>query len=143
MNAILFLINEHEKVKHILADICDKSHKEETKLKIFHELAHHLIRHETMEQKIWYPHFKDKLEDTVKHLISEEKSAAQAIIELEKIKNQNMWDEKFLKFKNDVEHHASEEEHKLFPNVKKILTEEELEKIGKEMYEFKKEFDEN
>jgi hypothetical protein len=138
MNVISFLINEHEKVKHTLADDCDKSHKEETKLKIFHELSHHLIRHETMGKKIWHPHFKDKLEDAVKHVISEEKSSAQAIKELGNIKNQNIWEEKFLKFKKDIERYASEEEHELFPNVKKILTEEELEKIDKEIRKFKK-----
>jgi hemerythrin superfamily protein len=142
MDAITFLLKEHDKVRKTFAEINDESHRDETKKEMFNALCQDLIRHETMEQKVWYPHFKnnEKLDDTVKHLITEEKSAANTIKEFEKIKTEPEWEEKFLKFKKDVEHHASEEEHKLFPVVKKILDEVELEKIGKEMQEFKKEF---
>ncbi len=142
MNAIQFLLKEHETVKKMLTEIANKSHRDETKKKMFDTLSQDLIRHEKMEQEVWYPHFRDnkKIDDIVKHLITEEKSAANTIKELDKIKDQESWEEKFSKFKKDVEHHASEEENKLFPQVEKILTDAELEEIGKEMDEFKKEF---
>ena len=56
MNAIDFLIKEHEKVKKMLADIADDSHREETKHKMFASLCDELIRHEVMERTVWYPH---------------------------------------------------------------------------------------
>jgi hemerythrin superfamily protein len=139
MNAIDFLIKEHEKVRHTLAEIDNDCHREATKMKMFDSLCQDLIRHEEMEHKIWYPHFKNdkRLSETVKHLLSEEKGAEKAIKKFENITSLQAWEEKFSKFKEDVEHHASEEEHDLFPQVKNLLDEAELEKIGLEMYRFK------
>lgn len=143
MNAIEFLLKEHNKVEKQLIEICDKSHREKTKKKMFDALSQDLIRHEIMEEKLWYPHFKnnEKIDDTIKHLMSQEHFAEVAIKKIEKVKTESEWNKKFLKFKKNVMHHASEEELKLFPTVEKILTEEELLKIGKEMQKFKNEYD--
>lgn len=142
MNAIKFLLKEHNKVRREFSDIEDDSHKYETKKNMFDTLCNDLIRHEKMEQKLWYPHFKnnEKIDATVKHLISEEKKAETAIKEFDSVKTQKEWEDKFLKLKKDVEHHAAEEEQNLFPKIEKILTEDELEKIGKEMEDFKNEY---
>lgn len=143
MNAIDFLIKEHNKVRKTFAEISKGIHRDITKKEMFNELCQELIRHETMEQEIWYPNLKknEKLRDIIKHLISEEKTAAKTIKEFGKIKIQKEWEEKFLKFKKDVEHHANEEEDKLFPKVEKLLDAAELKRIGKELYEFKLEFE--
>lgn len=140
MNAIDFLIKEHQKVRKMLADINDHSHRDETRRKRFDLLCDELLEHEETEHKKWYPYFKndERLNRTVKHLVSEENAAEKAIRQFDNVKTQEEWEEKFLKFKRDVEHHAYEEEHDLFPEVRKLLSEEELDKIGKEMYEFKK-----
>ena len=142
MDAISFLTKEHDKVRKTLRDISDESHRYETKKELFDSLCHDLIRHENMEHKIWYPHFKnsEKLEHTVKHLLKEEKSAEKAIKTFDNIATEKEWENKFAKFKKDVENHASEEEEKLFPNVAKILDKAELEEIGKKMLEFKREY---
>lgn len=142
MDAINFLIKEHDRVRKMLADIAGDSHRDGTKHKLFDDLAQDLIRHETMEQKIWYPHFKnhERIDDEVKHLVKEEDDAAKAIKKLENIASQKEWEEKFAKFKKDVEHHADEEEEKLFPRVREILSEAKLEEIGKKMFEFKQDY---
>lgn len=142
MNAIDFLLKEHEKVRKILADISDESHREETRKKKFEMLCQDLIRHETMEQKIWYPYFKNnsQLTEIINHLISEEKSAHKKIKKFNTIKTETEWKEKFSELKKDIEHHATEKETKLFPLVKKLLNDMDLERIGKEMHQFKEEY---
>ncbi len=142
MNAIKYLIKEHDKVRTMLSDISHDSHRAETKRKLFDELSQELIRHEKMEQTVWYPLLKKNkaLTDLISHLISEEKSATRALNAIEKITSQRDWEEKFSEFRSDVEHHAKEEETKLFPQVENILSQSELEKIGKEMLEFKHDF---
>ncbi|KTC68193.1 hypothetical protein Lbir_2795 [Legionella birminghamensis] len=142
MNAIDFLVKEHERVKQRFLDISDESHRAETRKRMFDELCDELIRHETMEHKVWYPHFKDddRLDDTVKHLLTEEKHAEQAIKQFDNIKTEETWEKKFNKLMDDVIHHAEEEEEKLFPKVRKLLSESELEKIGKDMLEFKRQY---
>lgn len=138
MNAIDFLIKEHNRVRKMLADISDDSHHFETQRKRFNILASNLIRHENMEHEVWYPHFKNRVSDTVRHLVSEEKHAEQAIKKLTELKTEEAWETHFLKLKDEVEHHASEEENDLFPEVRRLLSEKELETIGLKMHEFKK-----
>lgn len=139
MNAIDFLIKEHEQVRKTLTDIKNPSHHNETKRKMFQSLCDDLIRHETMEHQVWYPYFKNnkQLIDKVQHLLSEEKTAEKIIQQFDNIQMQEEWEFKFSKFKKDVEHHAKEEEQLLFPEVKKFFSKKELEKIGIEMYRFK------
>ncbi|MDP3562253.1 MAG: hemerythrin domain-containing protein [Legionellaceae bacterium] len=138
MNAIDFLIKEHNRVRTMFVDISDESHHYDTQKKKFAILSDDLLRHEKMEHEVWYPHFKSKVSDTVKHLLVEEKNAEKAIKKLDNLKTEAAWKEGFLKLKDDVEHHAREEENDLFPEVRTILSEKELEEIGKTMYEFKK-----
>jgi hypothetical protein len=78
------------------------------------------LRHEKMEQNIWHPHFKDsdKLDNTVRHLIVEEKEAHHEIQDLNKVESDTEWNEKFIKFKKDVEHHAAEEEESFYLKLK-------------------------
>lgn len=137
MNAIDFLINEHNKVRTMLADISDGSLHYDTKRRQFNLLSQELIRHENMEHEIWYPYFKDKIASKVKHLITEEQYAERAIKKLDDLKTEEDWEENFLRFKNAVERHADEEENDLFPEVKKILTNKQLEEIGMKMSQFK------
>lgn len=138
MNAIDFLIKEHDHVRAGMAEIKKGSHHFETQQKKFSVLAKDLLRHESMEHEVWYPHFKEKLPHTVKHLLSEEKHAEKAIKKLAELQTEETWNKHFTEFKEAVEHHAKEEENQLFPEVKKILSEQELMDIGKKMNEFKK-----
>ncbi|TAL65292.1 MAG: hemerythrin domain-containing protein [Legionella sp.] len=141
MNAIDFLIKEHNKFRTMFADINDPSHREETRRRIFETIHDELIRHEEMEQTVWYPYLRaeanKRLNDRVKHLISEEYSAKKLMDHLSKIKNSDNWEQELLKLQKDVEHHASEEEEELFPQVQKIFEDSELEMIGKKMRAFK------
>ncbi len=51
MNAIEFLIKEHNKVRALLVDIADESHQFDTQKTRFDLLAQDLIRHENMEHE--------------------------------------------------------------------------------------------
>ena len=139
MNAITFLIKEHNKFRKDLTTILKKVSRAETKKKMFSILSANLLRHEAMEHKVWYPHFKNnkKLKSEVRHLLSEEKHAEKAIKKLKSLKDEEAWQTNFVKFKKEVESHAKEEEKDLFPNVEEILDEDELQKIGKDMRRFK------
>jgi hemerythrin superfamily protein len=122
-----------------LKTIAKKSNQYAAKKRRFKALCQDLLRHETMEHKVWYPNFKNnkKIKSEVKHLLSEEKHAEMAIKKFKTIKTPKEWDTHFAKFKKAVENHAREEEKKLFPNVRKILDKLELMEIGKQMQRFK------
>ncbi|WP_131783773.1 hemerythrin domain-containing protein [Legionella gresilensis] len=139
MNAIDFLIQEHNKVRSLFKDLNDPSHREETQKKLFLTIRDELIRHEEMEQQIWYPQLKSNKQwnEEIRHLISEEHSAKKFIDKLNKMNDTENWREGLKQLQEDVEHHAHEEETKLFPQVKRIMDDEELTRIGKEMKKFK------
>lgn len=139
MDAIEFLIKEHNKVRSTLKAISKISSEKSRKNK-FEALCKDLIRHETMEEKIWYPALRTQnpeLREIIKHLIEEEKSAAKAIKSFKKVKFDFIWKLKFAKFKHDIEHHADEEEENLFPKVRKLLSKAELTLLGTKMRKFK------
>ena len=142
MNAITFLRKEHDKMRKMMREINKKSRRYTTKKTMFKTLCKDLTRHESLEQKIWYPHFKNskKIKSEVKHLLSEEKHAEKEIKKFKMAKTEEEWNKKFAQFKHMVEHHAHEEERKLFPVVKAILNKNELEEIGKEMRMFMSKF---
>ena len=143
MNAIDLLVAEHNKVRKTLSEMASPTKPIAEKKKTFQGLRYDLLRHEKMEQTVWYPHFKnsEKLDNTVKQLIKEEQEAHHEIQDLNKIEAEDEWNRQFVKFKNDVEHHAQEEETKLFPQVRAILSEQELTAIGAEMQKFEEEYD--
>src|SRR2546429_213466 len=108
MNAIKFLINEHNQVRRLLSELLDPTHREETQKKIFDTLHSELLRHEKMEQTIWYPQLKlnKTLTNEIKHLKDEEHHAKKFMERLDKIKNSDHWQDELYKLQQDVEHHA-------------------------------------
>jgi hemerythrin superfamily protein len=143
MNAIDFLIKEHNKVRSLFEDLNDPSHREETQKKIFLTIRDELLRHEEMEQKVWYPNLKahKKWQEKIKHLKSEEHSAKKFIEKLKTNLNSDNWQQDVSHLQEEVEHHANEEETKLFPLVRETLDEEELQHLGEEMKEFKENYE--
>lgn len=142
MNAIDFLVQEHNKVRTLFKDLNDPKHRAETQKKLFLIIADELTRHEAMEQTIWYPQLKGhkKWQEHIKHLKTEEHSAKKFMDKLKKISDAEDWQAGIKQLQEDVEHHAREEEEKLFPNVRKIVEEETLQRIGKEMKRFKEDY---
>lgn len=138
MDAILYLRQEHSKFRRNLAAI-SKTSNERTKQAKFNALCKDLIRHETMEQKVWYPVLRKnkELNKIIQHLLSEEKSAAEAIKKFQKTGFGLMWKLRYYKFKHDIDHHAKEEEQELFPKVRKYLEKKELSVLGSKMRKFK------
>jgi hemerythrin superfamily protein len=138
MDAITYLKSEHDRFRKTLAKI-GKTANITTKKAEFNKFCAELIRHETMEQKVFYPRLKShpELKDIIKHLLGEEKSAAQTIKKFNSVKFDFMWKLRFYKFSHDVDHHANEEEKELFPKVRKILSKVELAELGMKMQKFK------
>lgn len=139
MNAVKFLIKEHNKVRKIFSQIYDKLDNIPQRTKMLENLSHDLLIHEKMEQTVWYPRISiyTALEKRINHLIKEEDSAEKTIKQFRGLNSLKKWEQLFLKLKSAVEKHAKEEETKLFPNVLKCFSESELKALGSEMKKFK------
>lgn len=142
MDAVTFLIKEHDYIRKHLAQISKKPKASAAKKAMFKNLCHYLVRHETMEEKVWYPYLKadQRFRVRLKHLIKEENMAAKEIKKFKKIKTAAEWEKEFNDLKKAVLHHAKEEETKLFPAAEKFCDHPDLVKLCKEMRTFKKNF---
>ena len=121
MNAIELLRTQHEEAKGLFTKI-EKAEDDE-KLDLFEQLADALAVHATIEEKQFYPATKNaRTEELLQEAVEEHLAAKRLIADLlEMSVDDPQFDPKVAVLKENVE---------LFPKVKKMLKEEELEDLG-------------
>jgi Hemerythrin HHE cation binding domain len=98
--------------------------------------------HELIEEKVLYPALKPHAEarDIVLEGFEEHHVADILVRELHQLTADNeRWGAKFKVLKESIEHHIEEEESKMFPSARQVLTREELQELGARMRTMKKE----
>ena len=136
MDAIELLKQDHKKVEKIFADM----HKKDARAKLFPELDRELSVHAEIEEKIFYPATKEAepTRDLVLESIEEHKQIKMVLADLEQAdKSTDVWAAALKVLKEDVMHHVGEEEDELFPKVRKVLSKQQLEDLGRRMEELK------
>jgi hypothetical protein len=135
MNAIELLESQHEEVDALIAKI-EAATSAKTKEALFIELADKLAAHAKIEETIFYPAVVAKqTEDILLESAEEHLSIKRVLADLLELDiDDETFDAKLAVMKEQLEHHAHEEEEKeLFPKVEKLLDEDELEGLGDEM----------
>lgn len=128
MKATEFLESQHRKVEQLFKRIeGGRGNKEELVL----ELADSLGAHMHIEERLFYPSVKPIKKDLVMESIEEHSVARYA---LRNLLGTNQDDEAFkarvTTLKELIEHHVEEEENELFPQVRKLMTEEDQRALG-------------
>ena len=140
MDAIELLMQDHRKVQKIFKDF-EKSKEEmedAEKGEMVRQGCMELKIHTQLEEEIFYPAARDAIEDEdlVDEAEVEHASAKQLIDELEAMEpGDDMYDARFTVLGEYVNHHIKEEEHELFPEVKKAKV--DLEDLGRKMMQMK------
>lgn len=142
MDAISIIMQDHAHIRDMIARL-DKildSNNAESRAK-FKELKDFLVKHETMEQKVWYPALEKKhvdLKDIIAQLKKEEQDAGNALKKIDGIKDNQEWTAQVKKLMKDVDHHANQEETQLFPKVKSMVDAATLNAIGAKLNNYRK-----
>jgi hemerythrin superfamily protein len=111
------LIEQHEVVRELLSTIatCPSSERAEP----FEMLARLLAVHETAEEEVVHPRVRgidDAAKALVQSRVDEESAAKKVLADLEKMDPASSeFELAFLKFQQDVEFHAENEESTIFP----------------------------
>ena len=103
---------------------------------ILKALTSELNVHEALEEKVFYPALEPHAEahDLVLESFQEHHVADQLVKELHELdKDDEQWGAKFKVLKENVTHHISDEENKLFPVARGVLPKEELLALGAKM----------
>jgi hemerythrin-like domain-containing protein len=122
VDAISLLKGDHEKVKGLF-DKFEKATNLAAKKKIVSEAVMELKIHATVEEDLFYPALRQKMndEDGLMDEADEEHHIAKVLIaELDKMKgDEEHWEAKFTVLSESIRHHIKEEEGEMFPEAKK------------------------
>jgi len=142
MNAFALLKADHEKVAGIL-DTIEETTERAVKGRddLFAQLKAELDLHAMIEEEIFYPALEDTEEarEITLEAYEEHRLVKQLLAELEvEPKDTEEWTAKFTVLKENIEHHVEEEEGELFKKARQALSEDEIESLGEQLQEAKR-----
>jgi len=140
MDALTLLEQDHKKVKQLLEKAEENNGKSQKG--IFEQIKTELEIHSQIEESTFYPavqKFED-MKDMVLESIEEHKQVKTLLREMANLDGDSEKFEPKLKvLKENVEHHAEEEEEgKMFPKLRKLMSRDELEQLGQQLESAKK-----
>ena len=134
IDALEFLKQQHDEVLGLFEQI--EQADQEEKLELFTELADKIAAHSTIEEKLFYPSaMNEDTEDLLLESTEEHLAAKRVLADLLSLDpDDEHWDAKLVVLKEEIRHHAKdEEEQKLFPILKRVMDEEQRAALGNEM----------
>ena len=136
LNALDLLVEQHDKVDELMAALESDATPEDKKPALFRELADNLAAHATIEEKIFYPAVHAAQTEEILLESTEEHLAIKRVLAdmLELAPDDDRFDAKLSVLKEEVTHHAREEEEDvLFPKLRRMMSADQLAGLGSEM----------
>ena len=135
MDALELLKQDHAKVKELLDKAASAEGEERTVM--FEKIKTELETHAGIEEKVFYPAVQknQELKDMVLESLEEHKQVKTLLREMDSLsEDSEKFEPKLKVLRENVEHHAEEEEEgKMFPKVRKLLSPTELQQLGAEL----------
>jgi hemerythrin superfamily protein len=136
MDALELLKQDHVKVKELLGN-AESAGQGNERTAIFEKIKTELETHARIEETVFYPAVQknEELRDMVLESVEEHKQVKTLLREMDSLsKDDEKFEPKLKVLKENVEHHAEEEEEaKMFPKVRKLLSPRELQELGAEL----------
>jgi hemerythrin superfamily protein len=136
MDALELLKQDHQNVKELFKQGQETDDKKRQR-QIFKEIKSELETHARIEETVFYPAMEEheELKDMVLESLEEHKQMKTVLREMARLSTSSeRFKPKFKVLKDNVEHHAVEEEEgKMFPKIRKLINRNELEELGQEL----------
>ena len=133
INVLDLLTAQHEEVDTLFEKLEKGTGNKQA---LFLELADKLAAHATVEEKVFYPQVMSKKTDDMLHeAVEEHLQMKRTLADMLSLSVESAeFEAKLDVLKEDVTHHAHEEEEdKLFPILRKSMSEDELAALGNEV----------
>ncbi|HWO19836.1 MAG TPA: hemerythrin domain-containing protein [Kofleriaceae bacterium] len=136
LNALDLLVEQHDTIEQLIAQLSDDRIADERKALLFRTLSDTIVAHAAAEEKIFYPAVLAKETDALVRESLHDHAAIKR--ELADLVMCELDDPRFAArlqiLEAQLEHHArDQEEGVLFPRVRELMDDEELERLGAEM----------
>ena len=135
MNALEILKQDHQKVKQLFQEATHASDQRTCK-DVFDKIDTELEIHAHIEETVFYPALEEheELKDMVVEALEEHQEAKALLEELEELGPENHdFGSKLQELMESVEHHVQEEEGEMFPKVREVFDEGQLEELGHQL----------
>jgi hemerythrin superfamily protein len=135
MNALEILKQDHQKVKGLFQEAIHSTDTSKRKA-IFDKIDTELEMHAHIEETVFYPAIEDheELKDMVAEALEEHGEAKTLLGELEELgADSHEFGSKLQQLIEAVEHHVEEEEGEMFPKIREVFEEDELEQLGQDL----------
>jgi hemerythrin-like domain-containing protein len=137
MDAITLLTRDHDKVKALLNELEPTTERAvKTRTELFEKIKNELTIHEIIEEEIFYPTLKQhpRAKEIVLEGYEEHDVVNILMGELEVLPvDDETWGAKASVMTENIEHHIEEEEGDMFKKARQVLSENELEELGRVM----------
>ena len=135
MNALELLKQDHQKVKGLFQEISKNSDRSKQKV-LFDKIDTELEIHTHIEETVFYPAIEEQeeLKDMVAEALEEHHQAKELLEKLETLRaDDHDFGSQLQQLMEAVEHHVEEEEGEMFPKIREVFDEDELEQLGEDL----------
>jgi hemerythrin superfamily protein len=135
MNALEVLKQDHQKVKGLFKEATGSPDQNKRK-ELFDKIDTELEIHAHIEETVFYPALEthEELKDLVAEALEEHQEVKIMLEELEELGSESHdFGSKLQELIESVEHHVEEEEGEMFPKVREVFDESQLEQLGQEL----------
>lgn len=133
MDALELLKKDHRRVKELFEQCQGTEDKKDLK-RLFRDIKSELELHTRLEETIFYPAMEEheELQDMVLESLEEHKQVKTILKDLSKLASTSeRFKPKLKVLMDDVVHHAEEEEEgKMFPKIREVIDDSELDELG-------------
>jgi hemerythrin superfamily protein len=134
MDALELLKQDHAKVKELFEQAESVDGREQKT--IFAQIKTELEIHTQIEESVFYPAMQryDELKEMVVESLEEHNNVKTLLQEMATLSNSEDFQDKLEELIDNVEHHAEdEEEGKMFPKIRELVSADELQKLGAQL----------
>jgi hemerythrin-like domain-containing protein len=144
-DVIEVLEQDHREVEEMFAELEQlrgaTSEKDKQRRKdLADQVTIELVRHSVAEEVLVYPKVEDKVsKEEVEHAREEHAQAEETLARLEKLDADDPdFDDELATLMREIRHHIEDEEDRMFADMRRVLDQEELQRLGSRVEAFKK-----
>lgn len=140
VNALDVIAADHRHVEALFVEY-ERATTPEEQTRIVHDVIHELAVHGEVEELLFYPRVKEKAPEgdrLAEDAVHEHVEMKKTLNDLDSMSAEDDgFDMRMRELMQEVRHHVGDEENEIFPRIRQVMTEEDLQDLGKRLQQAK------